>query len=50
MNRTLLVRAVIAGGVVVLLAVFAHLWWLALLYIAFWGFLVLRTRRRNPSR
>jgi hypothetical protein len=36
--------------VVAVIAIWLHLWWLALLYVAFWGLMLLLGRRRAARR
>jgi hypothetical protein len=36
--------------VVAIIAVWLHLWWLAILYIVFWGVMLLIGRRRSTRR
>jgi hypothetical protein len=50
MSNALVVRVVVMAVVVAVVAVWLHLWWLALLYVAFWGFMLLRGRRRATRR
>jgi hypothetical protein len=46
MSNALVVRVVVMAVVVALLAIWLHLWWLALSYVAFWGLFVVLGRRR----
>lgn len=39
----MLVVVAIVGG-------WLHLWWLALIYAAFWGYMILRVQRGSRSR
>jgi hypothetical protein len=50
MSNALVVRVVVMAAVVAVVAVWLHLWWLALLYVAFWGFMLLRGRQRATRR
>jgi hypothetical protein len=43
-------RFVVMAVVVAIVAVWFHLWWLALLYVAFWVLMVLLGRRRATRR
>jgi hypothetical protein len=48
-SSALVIRFVVMTVVVVLLAVWLHLWWLALLYVGFWGLMVvIGSRRTRP--
>jgi hypothetical protein len=49
-SNALVVRVVVMAVVVVVVAVWLHLWWLAVLYVAFWAFMLFRGRRRATRR
>jgi hypothetical protein len=46
MKRSLVVRVVIMVAVVAVIAIWLHLWWLAVLYTAFWGSMLAIGQRR----
>jgi hypothetical protein len=49
-SSQLVFRLVLATVVVVLVGVWLHLWWLAVVYAGFWGFMVVRGQRRDSRR
>jgi hypothetical protein len=50
MSNALAVRVVVMVVVVAVLAIWLHLWWLAVLYAAFWSSLTFLASRRTRRR
>ena len=49
-SSAVVVRVIVMLVVVAIVGGWLHLWWLALVYAAFWGYMILRVRRDSRQR